>query len=156
LRSEEVAVKAGFPTYAQQTAHYFSLAKSSSLAVIYMASGDAEDSPRMANDGKQLVPPITVVTKQDLLSAEEMKVLSALRWDQQALVDYIVLQKSSYFGGIAESSFSEMVAMSRRLSSSGGTCSRRGKPEGTDVAYRDELSELSGGWPSDWHTKMWP
>ncbi|KAI7780688.1 hypothetical protein LA080_015847 [Diaporthe eres] len=65
--------------------------------VIYVASGDEPGIARLAED----IAPITVVTKNDLLP-EGTSAGAALRnmaWDQQALVDMLILEHSGYFIG---------------------------------------------------------
>jgi hypothetical protein len=56
---------------------------------------------------------VNVTTKYDLLSGGDLEELRRLTWDQQALVDYEILLRSSTFGGIAESSFAWNIALKR-------------------------------------------
>lgn len=79
--------------------------------VIYVASGDEPGIARLAED----IAPITVVTKNDLLP-EGTSAGAALRnmaWDQQALVDMLILEHSGYFIGVRDSTFSWHLAMRR-------------------------------------------
>ena len=48
---------------------------------------------------------ITVMTKSELLHGEDLEELKAMSWDQQALVDYEMMLKSSFFAGLQQSSF---------------------------------------------------
>lgn len=79
--------------------------------IIYVASGDAPGIARLAED----LAPVTVVTKNDLLP-EGTSAGAALRnmtWDQQALVDMLILEHSGYFIGVRDSTFSWHLAMRR-------------------------------------------
>jgi len=137
LRTASDAAKAGWPGYEVQAAAYLSQAAAHDLNVIYVASGSAPDIARFRSDAG--VQNRTVVTKEDLLRGEELEELRALSWDQQALVDFEVLSRSSSFGGIEESSFAWMVAVKRHLRS------EMVEMEGVEGrAWEDELSVLYG------------
>jgi hypothetical protein len=72
------------------------------LSVIYAASGDPTDLERFKTKAAANDPPLTVVTKWDLLSESEGKTLAeSFHWDQQGLVDLEILWRSSVFGGLA-------------------------------------------------------
>lgn len=104
-----------------------------------------------------LSPPITVVTKEDLVSANELKEMRALTWDQAALIDYVVLQSAGYFAGLVESSFTWNVAMRRAATRGreGAVCGEVNKT-GEGIAWRDEWSEIMGVDPSEFMGKLWP
>jgi hypothetical protein len=44
------------------------------------------------------------MTKSELLRGEDLEEPEAMSWDQQALVDYEVMLKSSFFAGLQQSS----------------------------------------------------
>ncbi|KAK8044150.1 hypothetical protein PG993_004174 [Apiospora rasikravindrae] len=48
---------------------------------------------------------VTVVTKQDLLRGDDLKELEQMTFDQQGLVDFLMMFKASAFMGVAYSSF---------------------------------------------------
>lgn len=96
-----------------QTDVYLKQAMTYGLSTIFAASGDAYELERFRTKGAEHDPPISIVTKWDLLSAEDSKALKELHWDQQALVDLEVLKKCSVFGGYAKSSFAWYIAVAR-------------------------------------------
>jgi hypothetical protein len=118
------------------------------LGVVYVASGDqtvvdvfaqrlaarlaAESS---AGRGRN----VTVVTKHDLLQGADRRQLDGLTFDQQALVDFLVLFRSSTFMGVAHSSFPWNIALRRHELS---RYSQYGN-EGSDL-LRDEFSVIMG------------
>jgi hypothetical protein len=84
LRTSEDAIKAGWSSYEVQSKHYLSLAASRSFSTIYVASGNATSIFQFTMEAAALSPPVTIVTKEDLLSADELMELRALTWDQAA------------------------------------------------------------------------
>ncbi len=119
LRTEQDAAE-GWPTgdwsfasYASQSTHYLEQAARSSPAFIYVASGDWDEISRFKSDGTSAK--MNVTTKFDLLTDDDLVILDKLAWDQQALVDYLVLLKSSDFGGVSHSSFAWNIALKRHL-----------------------------------------
>lgn len=131
LRTGIDATAAGWTPYAIQSANYLSEATSQLLPVMYVASGNAQDLARLAETNRS----IAIETKESLLSApptvdvppapakgfeNEWRELQTLNWDQQLLVDYEVLLRSSVFGGTWESSFSWNIAMRRHVYVGGG------------------------------------
>ncbi|KAK7943587.1 uncharacterized protein PG986_012700 [Apiospora aurea] len=82
---------------------------------------------------------VTVVTKQDLLRGDSLQELEQMTFDQQGLVDFLMMFKSSAFMGVAYSSFPWTVALRRHeLSQYRGI-----RNLGSDI-LRDEYSELMG------------
>jgi hypothetical protein len=53
---------------------------------------------------------LTVTTKHDLLTGDDLSELEALRFDQRTMVDFL-LSKSSDFAGVGHSSFAWNVAL---------------------------------------------
>lgn len=146
-----------WPKYQEQTDYYLALAKSKKFSVIYIASGNDTETARFAAEAAAMKPPITVISKNDLLAGEDLTALEAMTWDQQAMVDYQILLKSSYFGGMTESSFSWNIAVKRRTQSKKGTCGTQNKwllPKNT--VFKDEYSAILGSHSSDWEFAMWP
>ncbi|KAI9746383.1 MAG: hypothetical protein M1818_000096 [Claussenomyces sp. TS43310] len=179
LRTDADAVRMGWPSYADNAARFLDLAATTALPVMYVASGDADAVAALARDAAaRFDPPLPVVTKLDLLDSlspasasasasavprdgppgdDDLARLRALSWDQQALVDFLVLLRASYLGGMTESSFSWNLAVRRRVRSTRGSC---GTPPHwrlpNNTVFQDEFTNLLGGHPSDWEAHMWP
>ncbi|KAL1583828.1 hypothetical protein WHR41_07200 [Cladosporium halotolerans] len=118
LRTESDAAAAGWlananANFSAQTDAYIAHALSHDLRTLYVASGNASELARFRAKAGAHDPPLTVTSKRDLLPPDALRDLDALTWDQQALVDYEVLQRASVFGGFVKSSFSFGVAMAR-------------------------------------------
>jgi hypothetical protein len=94
-----------------QAHSYFTQASSSNLKLIYAASGNISAIQQL--DGEAIPGDQAVISKYDLLTGKERDQLDALKWDQRALVDYLVLLKASEFAGVGHSSFSWNVALNR-------------------------------------------
>lgn len=101
--------------YENQFKVYMEQAGRSNPKAIYVASGDSAELRRFAADVANVAPPhnYPVVSKEDLLADAELEELRALTFDQQALVDYLVLLKASDFAGVAHSSFTWSIALKR-------------------------------------------
>ncbi|KAI3393184.1 hypothetical protein diail_4640 [Diaporthe ilicicola] len=102
--------------YKNQVKVYLEQAPRSSPAAIYVASGDPAETARFATDAANVPPPehrYPVVSKADLLDGADLEELRALTFDQQALVDYLVLLRGSDFAGVAHSSFAWSIALKR-------------------------------------------
>ncbi|KAK6595616.1 hypothetical protein H4I96_09935 [Botrytis cinerea] len=76
-------------------------------------------------------------TKEDLLKNHEREELSHLRWDQRALIDYLVVLRGEYFAGVGHSMFSWNVMLKRHESA-------LLKQKLHDETYADDLSSLYG------------
>lgn len=141
--------------YENQMKVFLKQAPRSNPAVIYIASGDLAETTRFAGDAARIPPPnnYTVVTKSDLLSGADLKELEALTFDQQALVDYLVLLKASDFAGVAHSSFAWSIALKRHQHSK-RTRGYLDAPEMLD----DELSKIYGTVKDfgDYPSVIWP
>lgn len=83
---------------------------SNATVPVYIASGDQDEIARFAQELLSLSPSIRVLTKSSLLPADA---LSALTWDQQALVDFQILERAAFVMGVRESSFAWTVALKR-------------------------------------------
>ncbi len=167
LRTENDAKNAGwlnsaYSNFTAQTDAYIAHALSYKLDLVYVASGNATDLAIFKRKAAAHNPPLNLTSKFDLLPKNEAAALRKLSWDEQALVDYEVLQRCSVFSGIVKSSFSYNIAMSRnqRLVDEGRVLDPyyvMHSEEG--VAYDDGLSRILGR--DDWHEAriprgMWP
>lgn len=139
LRTEKDAGDAGMSSYDQQSKFLLDRAVEQNYSLVYVASGNPADTSRLRADGWSSRD-LTVVTKFDLLPREDIKTLEHLRWDQQALVDFGVMMRSSFFAGTDESSFSFQLAMSRHQVSE-----RRDHLVSVHgITFEDEFTWLSG------------
>ncbi|GKT55012.1 hypothetical protein ColTof4_08127 [Colletotrichum tofieldiae] len=98
--------------YGKQTTAYMEQAMNANLSLIYVASGETAHVETFKTEAA--TKGITVIKKQDVLG-EDIEKLDRLAWDQQALVDYLVMLKASQFGGVAHSSFAWNVALKRHI-----------------------------------------
>ncbi|KAG9237517.1 hypothetical protein BJ875DRAFT_149015 [Amylocarpus encephaloides] len=151
LRTAEDAIKAGWPSYEIQSAGYIAQAHAHNLSIIYVTSGSKDDMARFKADAFASHK-LTTVTKQELLEGKDLEHLNSLTWDQQGLVDYEMLLRSSSFGGIDGSSFAWNIALRRHILSEEG---RAVGGEGMGLegflagergvsSVRDEFSDLRG------------
>lgn len=139
-------------TYEAQATDYLAQAESGRVTPrgIYLASGDAEETKRFVTDA--VVRGWETVGKFDVVRPDEAEMLKALRWDQQAAVDYLVLLKASDFAGVAHSSFSWSVALKRHVVAN-MTDGYLNAPE----HLRDDLSVIYGTKGSeDFVAALWP
>ncbi|KAI5862058.1 hypothetical protein GGS23DRAFT_574328 [Durotheca rogersii] len=155
LRTESDAL--GFwPTYSTQTDAYLKQATKRGFEAAYIATGDSLEAQNFAGAAIELAQ-MRVVSKMELLKGEDLEELESLSWDQQALVDFIVLLGSDFFVGTMPSSFSIYMAMKRHLRT-GGLYTRPYKT-GTEG---DGLSYLVGNYEKYWEgwlfmwDGMWP
>lgn len=158
LRVEADAVKEGWPSFDLQKDRYIEQAKQADAKVMYVASGDSEATARLKNFA-EAKHGISVVTKNELLRGPELAELKALTWDQQGLVDFEVMLKSSVFGGVQESTFAWSLALKRQVVSklSMGEARAASDPN-KPWALVDEYSTIYGP-PGAWIwfvDTMWP
>ncbi|OBT51878.1 hypothetical protein VE04_07338 [Pseudogymnoascus sp. 24MN13] len=95
---------------------------------------------------------ITVSTKIGVLGAEDVAQLEALSWDQQGMVDFLVMLGASRFAGVGHSSFAWNVALVRHL-----FAQQKGHLKGPHL-LNDELSEVYG-YPKqypEYASCLWP
>lgn len=111
----EADVPAGWTTFDNLVERYVTQVEASALDVLYIAGGNYADIEKV----RQAAAPkgITVVHKGTLLPPHDLRTLSLLTFDQQASVDYLVLLQSTLFSGVAASSFSQNLAISRHTRS---------------------------------------
>ncbi|KAG4439754.1 hypothetical protein IFR05_004776 [Cadophora sp. M221] len=137
LRLEKDAVEAWSPDEGwrfsrmeDQFGEVFGEVRRSGLGVVYVACGDqgiVDDFSRYLSrhleeevgvaegggGGEGNVRNITIVTKYTLLPPHDLARLNELSFDQQALVDFLIMFKASFFMGVAHSSFPWTVALRR-------------------------------------------
>ncbi|KAK5171939.1 uncharacterized protein LTR77_003576 [Saxophila tyrrhenica] len=167
LRTEADAQGAGwlndaYSNFSAQTDAYIAQALHHKLKTIYVATGNSSDLERFRTKAATHRPPLNITSKFDLLPPNEAAALRELTWDQQALVDYEVLQRCSVFSGIVKSSFSYNVAMTRGqvLEDEGRVVDPWAVMHSEEgVAFDDGVSRILGR--DGWHEQriprgMWP
>lgn len=153
LRTESDAL--GFwPSFDEQSDGYLATGKNRKLQHAYLACGDATQADRFrAKAGEK--SKMLVATKLDLLKGADLTRLTDLSWDQQALVDFLVLTKSAHFTGCSFSSFAMNIAFKRHIMTRGINTLQWKSPG-------DAYSSLIGrfeSWYGDWmfmYECMWP
>ncbi|CAK7226450.1 hypothetical protein SBRCBS47491_006236 [Sporothrix bragantina] len=132
------------------------------LRTVYVASGNQTVVGMFADYLKEKLAgssggsDVRVVTKQDLLQPDDLRKLSSMTFDQQALVDFMVMFKASAFMGVAHSSFPWNVALRRHELSRYAAYAN----EGSDL-LRDEYSIIMGmaadyPYVDSFVTSIWP
>ncbi|CAK7243793.1 MAG: hypothetical protein STHCBS139747_005321 [Sporothrix thermara] len=132
------------------------------LRTVYVASGNQTVVQMFADYLAKMLPgsdgesDVRVVTKHDLLQPDDLRKLSAMTFDQQALVDFMVMFKASAFMGVAFSSFPWNVALRRHELSRYAAYAN----EGSDL-LRDEYSTIMGmaadyPYVDSFVTSIWP
>jgi hypothetical protein len=98
-----------------QSKIYLEQAMKSNTSVIYVATGDRSQAAKFAISvaNNKNTTNIPVVTKFDFLQGTGLAELEALTWDQQALVDFLVMLKASDFAGVGHSTFAWNIALKR-------------------------------------------
>jgi hypothetical protein len=156
LRTENDAL-AGWPSFDNQTAVYLRAASDRHFTAGYLATGNETEAAKFGKEAAQQM--LRIVTKQDLVRDDEhlAKQLMSLSWDQQALIDFLVLLDSDYFVGVNPSSFSMNVALKRHLQAE-GLYTRPWKVGGNG----DERSWIVGKFEKYWedwlfmYDSLWP
>lgn len=166
LRTESDALRS-WPSFENQTAAYLARVASLDPAPprhVYLATGNATEAAKLAALA-EAQQGLRVVTKHELLrtsgvsgGGELLRQLDALSWDQQALVDYVVLLRCGFFLGVSPSSFSMNVALKRHLMGDGLLT----RPWRIGDAEGDGRSWLVGRYDSYWedwlfmYDSLWP
>ncbi|KAL1867827.1 hypothetical protein VTK73DRAFT_3969 [Phialemonium thermophilum] len=119
LRSENDALSA-WPTFDDQASGYLQAASHRGFGAGYLATGNRTEAQKFVEKARSQNR-IRVATKHDLLRNRraDLEALEALSWDQQALVDFVVLLYCDYFLGVSPSSFSINVALKRHVKKEG-------------------------------------
>ncbi|KAH6694260.1 hypothetical protein BKA61DRAFT_712188 [Leptodontidium sp. MPI-SDFR-AT-0119] len=139
-----------YSKYETQSTSYLTQAASSGVTVMYVASGNVDEIARFADDAKAYN--LSVTTKHQLLGGEDKVKLEAFTFDQQALVDYLVLLKSSDFAGVGHSSFAWNIALWRHQ-----LAKQRDHLNGPQL-MSDELSQVYGTVKQylEYACRLWP
>ena len=119
LRTESDALSR-WPKFDEQSGAYLERAGAMNFKAAYLATGNKTEALKLTNAAAEKHG-MAVITKHDLLKdhPEDLAALEALTWDQQALIDFIVLLECDYFLGVSPSSFSMNVAGKRHLREEG-------------------------------------
>lgn len=127
--------------YNAQAKTYLAHAEESKMSLIYVASGNLSEVHRFAMEAAERG--VSITHKEDLLKGKDMEELDRLRWDQRALVDYLVVLKTEQFTGVGHSSFSWNVVLKRHEAAAEG---RKGILQGDqpDGVWSDGISHLYG------------
>lgn len=91
--------------------------KRDEIQSIYLATGNATEAEKFIKE----IDGIPILTKHMVLKNEPylLQLLEDMSWDQQALVEYVVIANSDYFLGVNPSSFSMNIAAKRHLRDNG-------------------------------------
>jgi hypothetical protein len=119
LRTESDALSR-WPKFDDQSGAYLERAGAMAFKAAYLATGNKTEARKLTNAASEQHG-MAVITKHELLKDHplDLQALEALTWDQQALIDYIVLLECDYFFGVSPSSFSMTVAGKRHLKAEG-------------------------------------
>jgi hypothetical protein len=160
LRTEKDAVE-GWPApdwlysrYETQSRLYLAQVPRSNSSLIYVASGDLNEVAKFALDASNSPGNLTVTTKFNLLKEKDLEELQALKWDQQGLVDFLVMLKASDFAGIGHSSFAWNVALKRHE-----FVKQNDRERGPEILLGDELNRIYGDMRSyepEYAACLWP
>ncbi|CAJ2501247.1 Uu.00g041000.m01.CDS01 [Anthostomella pinea] len=154
----EVDALAQWPSYENQSLGYITEAERQGYrgGLAYLACGSETEARKFADEAEASLQ-LRVRSKYDLLEGRALEQLKAMSWDQQALVDYVVLLGADYFVGVSPSSFSINVALKRHLQREGlntrpwrvgGLGDGRSWLVGRYDAYWDDwLFMFDGMWP---------
>ncbi|KAG7290134.1 hypothetical protein NEMBOFW57_000131 [Staphylotrichum longicolle] len=119
LRTENDALSR-WPKFDEQSGAYLERAGAMDFRAAYLATGNKTEARKLTVAAAERHG-MAVVTKHELLKShpEDLAALEALTWDQQGLVDFVVLLECDYFLGVSPSSFSMNVAGKRHLQAEG-------------------------------------
>ncbi|RDL32556.1 uncharacterized protein BP5553_09012 [Venustampulla echinocandica] len=153
LRTESDAL-GYWPDYKEQSTGYLKEAADRGFKHAFLACGNATEKKRFADEAWENMK-LNVTSKLDLLKGEDLERLQALTWDQQALVDFLVLLKSRHFAGCSFSSFAMNISLKRHLVTGG----LRTRPwQSPSDGYSTLVGRFKSWW-GDWMYMlecMWP
>lgn len=155
LRTEADALDF-WPTYEEQEEAYLGKAAELNLTAGYIASGNLTEAHKFSAAAEAELG-MKMVSKDDLLDGSDLEELHSMSWDQQGLVDYIVLTAADYFTGNSRSSFSISVTKKRHLKTE-GLYSRpyKVRPQGYARSFIvGPMSQYYEHWIFIWDA-MWP
>lgn len=140
----------GWSNYTAQAGAYINQTLGDGLDLIYVASGDLAQISRFTAEASR--HNIKVETKHSLLSPTSLTQLNQLSFDQQGLVDFLVMLKASDFAGVAHSSFAWSIALKRHL----GSRRRDNMHLGGKHTLSDEWSQVYGQVAGEYPGCVWP
>lgn len=119
LRTESDALSR-WPKFDNQSRAYLERASGLNFKAAYLATGNKTEARKLTTAASEQHG-IAVITKHELVQGHpaDLEALEALTWDQQALIDFVVLLECDYFLGVSPSSFSMNVAGKRHLKAEG-------------------------------------
>ncbi|CAK7211834.1 hypothetical protein SEUCBS140593_001298 [Sporothrix eucalyptigena] len=161
LRTESDALSF-WPTFEKQTAEFMKTLSEKKLVSIYIATGNATEAAKFQLQAERRGS--RVWTKDKLLQQQPtlQQRLQALTWDQQALVDLIVLLNCNFFLGVSPSSFSMTIAAKRHLAmedGNGGIVYTQPWPVNNQGDARSRLVGNYSHYWDDWlfmYDALWP
>lgn len=138
-----------FSRYATQSQRYIVEAVKLGSSIVYVASGDKKEITSFSADARDAN--LTVTAKHDLLHGDDLSTLEGMSFDQQALIDFLVLLKCQEFVGVGHSAFAWNVALWRHVFA----VEREHLNAGL---MKDELSEIIGSVDEDldFAACLWP
>lgn len=148
LRTAADAAAVGWTGYEEQASACLNEASAANFSLIYAASGDPDHLAQLTRDAWEQHG-IVVTTKSELLHGEDLEELKSMSWDQQALVDYEIMLKSSVFAGLQPSSFSYSIAVKRHSALMSQRVEEWWKDEDLDPNHRPWWSEKGPSSASD-------
>ncbi len=121
LRFED-DVAEGWGTFDELTNPYIDKLLERGNKLVYVACGDQSILARFEQRLAERAPGVEMTTKYSLLAARPLShaKLASMPFDQQALIDYLILLKSDYFTGTSFSSFSANIGARRHLLTKNG------------------------------------
>ncbi|KAF3909371.1 hypothetical protein AA313_de0200741 [Arthrobotrys entomopaga] len=135
-------------TFDQLADKALSAAATNKINLIYVATGDIETVNELK--AKAAESGVKVVDKHDILNSDEKEFLNTFAFDQQAIVDYLVLMRSGVFIGSGLSSFSSHLISRREylanITSKAGDHRYGGVDRDALVGPKGRL----GYWDMDW------
>ncbi|KAL1896760.1 hypothetical protein Sste5346_004393 [Sporothrix stenoceras] len=157
LRTENDALSF-WPTFETQTSEFIRTLLEKKLLLVYLATGNATEAAKFRDRAQE--QGMQVFTKDELLQNQPaLQQLQALTWDQQALVDYIVLLRGDFFLGVSPSSFSMTIAAKRHLTAGNdGMYTRPWLVNGQGDAWSRLVGNYTSYW-DDWlfmYDALWP
>lgn len=144
LRTEQDVTDIPLAAFGPQKDAAFDIAHKEQLKHIYVASGQKDHLRQLAIDAA--ARGLSVLTKEDVLDKHDLDTLHSLSWDQQALVDYIILRHSTYFQGVSLSSFTFSLAYMRHLDIAQEQYLWPGDAR-NHIIGKDEPAFINGLWP---------
>ncbi|KAE8450668.1 hypothetical protein EG329_006013 [Mollisiaceae sp. DMI_Dod_QoI] len=140
-----------YARFETQSKLYLDLSVHSNMSLVYVASNNGPDIPRLISEGKERE--IDVIAKFDLLEGKDREDLLDMTARQQEMVDYLVMMDAAEFVGVGSSSFAWNVAFRRH-----GFWKKTEVPLDQGQQYNDGLSVIYGptGGHAEFAKSMWP